>query len=159
MLILQELGHTPHGLHNKCAYKAWGIGKPEPYPWKNGKLTFCVVFRLTLLNHQVHKLSAKPVREPSFPWVSWGAMGEKDGVKAQESVRENRNENRKRKATRGTDRGKKPGVEPWTCPDSNTSHEKRPYWWHKVKCFLHTSTGTDTYADTSLQPESPMYET
>lgn len=30
-----------HGLHNKCAYnKAWGINKPVPDQWKNGKLTF-----------------------------------------------------------------------------------------------------------------------
>lgn len=84
MLILQELGHTQHGLHNKC--KRPGVS--ANLSLTNGKLTFCVVFRLTLLNHQVHRLAAKVVREPLFPWVPWGAMGEKDGVKAQESERE-----------------------------------------------------------------------
>lgn len=68
MLILQELGHTQHGLHNKCAYnKAWGINNPGSDQWKNGKLTFCVVLLLTFPNHQVHRLSAKVVKRTIVP--------------------------------------------------------------------------------------------
>lgn len=39
-----------------------------------------------MLNHQVHGLSAKVIREPLFPWVQWGAKGEVDSVKAQKRV-------------------------------------------------------------------------
>lgn len=52
-------------------------------------LDFLLFFlRLMLPSPQVHRTSAKAVRAPLFPWVSWGASQEKDGVKAQESTRE-----------------------------------------------------------------------
>lgn len=60
----------------------------------------------------------------------------------------------RKKSNERDSESRKVGAEPWTWLDSNTSHDKRGLIGalaHRLKCFLHTSAGTDTCTDTSLQ--------
>lgn len=113
---------------------------------------FVLLSRLTLLYHQVHRLSAKVVREPLFPWVPRGATGEKDKVKAQESVRE-QNQNWKKEENREGKSNERDGeTEEWGNGPAETvarHMKKRPCWRTKssVSC-------ADTWTDPSLQQES-----
>lgn len=43
-------------------------------------MTFCVDLHCSIT--AIHRLPAKAVREPLFPWEPWGAREEKDGMKA-----------------------------------------------------------------------------